>query len=143
MKGPAEEGRELIFGEIEHCQNNSKIRMWVCLHVLNTVLQLFSLVFACFWRNKEENILLANHCSRTNLNVYAGFIVRSNKRFFVSLPVFVIQLEFACSLAQRRDLEMFRYSKHCDVSFSRAKLLQILIGQVECSPSRIKCTSLH
>ena len=40
----------------------------------------------------KRKLLLANHCSRTNLNVYAGFIVRSNKRFFVSLPVFVIQL---------------------------------------------------
>ena len=45
---------------------------------------------------KEENIPLVNHCSRTNLNVYDGFIIRSNKRF-VSLPVLVIQLEFTCS----------------------------------------------
>ena len=43
-------------------------------------------------KKKKRKLLLANHCSRTNLNVYAGFIVRSNKRFFVSLPVFVIQL---------------------------------------------------
>ena len=88
-------------------------------------------------------MLLANHCSRTNLNFYAGFIVRNNKRFFVSLPVFVIQLEFTCSLVEIRNLEMDRYSKHCDVSFSRAKPLPILIRQVECSPSRMKCTSLH
>ena len=78
-------------------------------------------------------------------NVYAGFIVRSNKRFFVSLPVFVIRLEFTCSLAcSNKRSENGRYSKHCDVSFSRAKPLQILIGQVECSPPlRMKCTSLH
>ena len=87
-----------------------------------------------FLEKKKRILLLANHCSRTNLNVYACFIVRSNKRFFVSLPVFVIQL---------RDLEMDRYSKYCDVSFSRAKPLQILIEQVECSPSHMKCTSLH
>ena len=72
-----------FFGKNENRQNNSKSRMRVCLCVLNIVLHLFLLVFACFWRNKEENILLANHCSRTNLNVYAGFIVRNNKRFFV------------------------------------------------------------
>ena len=70
-----------FFGKHENRQNNSKFRMRVCLCVLNIVLHLFSLVFACFWRNKEENILLANHCYRTNLNVHAGFIVRNNKRF--------------------------------------------------------------
>ena len=102
-----------------------------CLCVLNNVLHLFLLLFACFWRNKEENILLANHCSRMNLNVYAGFIVWNNKRFFVSLPVFVIQLEFTCLLAcsNKRSGNDW-YSKHNDVSFSRAKPLHILIGQV-------------
>ena len=59
--------------------------MRVCLRVLNIVLHLFLLVLACFWRNKEENILLANF-------VPEQIIVRNNKRFFVSLPVFVIQL---------------------------------------------------
>ena len=68
------------------------------------------------------------------------------KGFLFSLPVFVIQLEFTCSLAcsNKRSQNGRGYSKHCDVSFLRAKPLQILIEQVECSPPpRMKCTSLH
>ena len=48
-----------FFGKNENRQNNSKFCMQVCLCVLNIFLHLFSLVFACFWRNNEENILLA------------------------------------------------------------------------------------
>ena len=41
---------------------------------------------------REYTISKSLFQNESTVNVYAGFIVRNNKSFFVSLPVFVIQL---------------------------------------------------
>ena len=53
-------------------------------------------------------MLSENHCSRTNLNIYAAFIVWSNKRIFVYLRVFVIELPFLLAIGSGIDFFLAR-----------------------------------